>query len=46
MQFFWVMQQGLVKKNGYELTGNQIHYECCVIATNNLILRLEDIKEI
>lgn len=33
------------KENGYELTGNQIYYECCVIATNNLILRLEDIKK-
>lgn len=32
------------KENGYELTGNSIYYECCVIATNNLVSRLEDIK--
>lgn len=32
------------KENGYELTGNSIYNECCVIATNNLVIRLEDIK--
>lgn len=33
------------KENGYELTGNSIYYECCLIAINNLRDRLEDIKK-
>lgn len=32
------------KENNIELTGNSIYYECCLIATNNLVSRLEDIK--
>lgn len=32
------------KENNIELTGNSIYYECCFIATNNLVSRLEDIK--
>lgn len=32
------------KENGFELTGNNLYRECCYIATNNLVSRLEDIK--
>lgn len=32
------------KENNIKLTGNSIYYECCLVATNNLVSRLEDIK--